>query len=57
LIENKEDKSSATAKKIMALDKPSAMVFDANGALYVTVFGTAAEGDSAPAGQLLKIEM
>jgi DNA-binding beta-propeller fold protein YncE len=52
-----KDNGSASVKavKITSLDKPTAIVFDANGAAYVTVFGTAAEGSNKPAGQLLKI--
>lgn len=44
-----------TAKKITGLDKPTAMAFGADGSLYVTVFGTAKDGDSAKPGKLLKI--
>lgn len=43
------------ARKITDLDKPTAMVFDSAGALYVTVIGTAPEGSSEPSGKLLKI--
>jgi sugar lactone lactonase YvrE len=48
---------SATVKavKITSLDKPTAMAFDKEGNLYVTVFGTAAEGSKAKPGQLIKI--
>ncbi|MEZ6152390.1 MAG: hypothetical protein R3C09_20005 [Pirellulaceae bacterium] len=51
-----EDTSSDTGvrtKKITALDKPTAMVFDASGNLFVTVIGVAADGNSQ--GQLIKI--
>lgn len=41
------------ATKIASLDKPTALAFDKAGGLYVTVFGTAAEGATAPAGSLL----
>ena len=49
--------NTATVKstKIASLDKPTAMVFDADGACYVTVFGTAKEGSKAKPGQLVKI--
>ncbi len=52
-----KDGGSATVKavKIMSLDKPTAMAFGKDGALYVTVFGTAAEGAKTKAGQLIKI--
>ncbi len=36
-----------TPKKILGLDKPTAIVFDADGRLYVAVFGSAKEGESA----------
>ena len=42
------------AMKVKSLDKPTAMAFGADGALYVTVLGTAEE-DGAAAGQLLRI--
>jgi hypothetical protein len=41
--------------KITALDKPTAAAFAGDGTLYVTVFGTAKEGDSQKPGKLLKI--
>jgi glucose/arabinose dehydrogenase len=47
--------TSVKAVKIVSLDKPSAIVFDQQGAAYVTVFNTPAEGSDKPAGQLLKI--
>jgi DNA-binding beta-propeller fold protein YncE len=52
----KDDKPAATASKVMSLMKPTAMAFDADGALYVTVMGEAKEGDAAKPGKLLKIE-
>jgi len=54
LISKEEDgKQSIEAKKIETLDKPTAMVFGADGSLYITVIGTG-EGD-AKGGKLLKI--
>jgi hypothetical protein len=47
------DKQAVKAEKVTSLDKPSAMVFGEDGALYITVFGTA-EGDKQ-GGKLLKI--
>jgi hypothetical protein len=47
-------KQSVKAVKIAALDKPSSLAFGSDGSLYVTVFGTAAEGDSKKPGKLLK---
>lgn len=43
------------AEKIAALDKPTALAFDKDGNLYVTVFGTAAEGSKTLPGSLVKI--
>ncbi|MCY2965512.1 MAG: hypothetical protein NT069_18085 [Planctomycetota bacterium] len=43
------------AEKILSLDKPTALAFDKEGALYITLFGTAAEGSKGPAGKLVKI--
>ncbi len=56
LVSKPDDTSSSATKKIASLMKPTAMVFDANGALYVTIMGEAKEGDSAKPGKLLKIE-
>lgn len=46
------------AEKVMSLDKPTALTFDKDGNLYVTIFGTATEemteNDKSP-GQLLRI--
>jgi hypothetical protein len=47
--------TSVKAVKITSLDKPTAMAFDKEGNLYVTVFGTAKEGSQAKPGQLIKI--
>ncbi|MEX0703055.1 MAG: hypothetical protein WD069_13250 [Planctomycetales bacterium] len=48
------------AVRLLDLDKPTALAFDGEGRLYVTVFGTAEEvkeGDPAkPAGQVLLVE-
>jgi len=38
------------------VDKPSALAFGRDGALYVTMFGTAAEGLDARAGKVLKFD-
>ncbi|MCA9122660.1 MAG: hypothetical protein H6822_20940 [Planctomycetaceae bacterium] len=54
LISKDDDgKQSIEAKKIESLDKATAMVFGADGSLYITVIGTG-EGD-AKGGKLLKI--
>ena len=47
--------ATVKANKIVSLDKPTAMAFAEDGSLYVTVFGTAAEGSEAKPGQLIKI--
>lgn len=50
----KDGKQTVKPKKIAGLDKPSALVFDSKGALYVTIFGTA-EGDKK-GGKLLRFK-
>lgn len=42
--------------KVLEFDKPSALAFAPDGTLYVTVFGTAAEGSDEKPGQLLRIK-
>lgn len=42
-------------RKVAALDKPTAIAFDARGNAYVTVFGTAEEGSDEKPGQLIRI--
>ena len=53
IIEDEKSESGVRTKKITKLDKPTAMVFDASGNLYVTVVGEAADANSK--GQLIKI--
>jgi hypothetical protein len=56
LVSVKNDgKQAIQAKKIIALDKPTAMAIGADGTLYVTVYGTAAEGKKS--GSLVKIDL
>ena len=50
-----DGKGGVQAKKIAALDKPTAMSFGAEGVLYVTVIGTKEEGSDKAGGKLLKI--
>jgi len=49
------ESTEAKATKVLSLDKPSAVVFDANGDCYVAVFGTAAEGSTESVGQIIKV--
>lgn len=53
VLEDKAQESGVRTKKISALDKPTAMVFDASGNLFVTVIGEAADGNSQ--GKLIQI--
>ncbi|MEO8270775.1 MAG: hypothetical protein ABI557_13715 [Aureliella sp.] len=53
VLEDTESETGVRTKKITALDKPTAMVFDASGNLYVTVIGVATDASSQ--GQLIKI--
>ena len=43
-------------KKILSLDRPTALAFDKEGGLYVTVFGTGKDTGDKPAGGLLWID-
>jgi len=43
-------------EKLCSLDKPAAMCFGPDGALYVTEFGTQAEGSDVRPGRMVKIE-
>ncbi len=53
VLEDTKSDTGVRTKKITSLDKPTAMVFDASGNLYVTVIGVAADANSQ--GQLVKI--
>lgn len=50
------DGDKVKATKITSLDKPSALAFDKDGNLYITVLGTAPEGSTDLPGALLRIE-
>lgn len=52
---NDDPEKGVKVTRLATLDKPSALAFAADGTLYVTVFGTAKEGDAAKPGALLKI--
>jgi hypothetical protein len=43
-------------RKIVALDKPTALAFDPQGNLYVTILGTQVEGSDQPPGGMLFLE-
>ena len=51
----KGDGQSVQTKKIVSLDKPTAMVFGNDGALYITLIGSAQEGDEKKPGKLVRI--
>jgi hypothetical protein len=50
-----DGKMGVKAVKIASLDKPTALTFSSDGALYVTLLGTAKEGAKEKPGQLVKI--
>ncbi len=56
LFELTIDGNNVTPKKLAKLDKPTALEFDKDGNLYVTVFGTGKEGDKMTPGKLLMIK-
>jgi DNA-binding beta-propeller fold protein YncE len=43
-------------KKILSLDRPTALAFDKEGALYITVFGTGEQTGDKPSGGLIRLE-
>jgi hypothetical protein len=49
-------KLTVKATKIVSLDKPSAMAFNDEGALFVTIFGTAEEGSDKKPGQVVEVQ-
>ncbi len=53
IVEDNDDKSGMRAERIMTLDKPTAMAFDGNGDLYITLIGQAADQNSD--GMLIKV--
>ena len=54
LFELKIEGDKCTARKVAALDKPTALAFQKNGSLVVTVFGTAQEGETTKPGKVLR---
>ncbi|MCE9605606.1 MAG: hypothetical protein K8U03_11995 [Planctomycetia bacterium] len=57
-IELSGEGKAATVKteKLASLDKPAAMAFGSDGKLYISVFGTKAEGSDVRPGKLVKVE-
>lgn len=55
LFELMVDGDSVKTRKVVSLDKPTSLAFDAKGNVYVTVFGTAKDEASKP-GQVLMIK-
>ena len=51
MIEGEEVKT----RKVVSLDRPTALAFDAEGAAYVTVFGVGRETGDKPTGGVLKL--
>lgn len=43
-------------KKILSLDRPTALAFDKDGRLYITVFGTGKDTGDKPTGGLIRLE-
>lgn len=56
-LDKSSERSADTcdALKILSLDKPTALAFGDDGSLYITLFGTTAEGSDQPDGQLIRI--
>lgn len=55
VVSGEGDAAKVTAEKIVALDKPTAMAFDTEGNLYVTLIGTSKEGEERKPGMLVRI--
>lgn len=55
VLKDTESETGMRTKKLLSLDKPTAMVFDADGALYVTAIGELGE-DGNSKGMLIKID-
>lgn len=53
ILEDNDSESGMKTKKIMSLDKPTAMAFDADGSLYITIVGEAKDANSK--GQLIHV--
>ncbi|MEM8734710.1 MAG: hypothetical protein AAGG44_10835 [Planctomycetota bacterium] len=56
IVEDLENASGMKAEKLVSLDKPTAMAFDSNGDLYITIVGEQSdENEGNSVGQLLVI--
>jgi DNA-binding beta-propeller fold protein YncE len=55
IAEKNNGEQTLKTEKLASLDKPTAMAFGKDGSLYITVIGTAKEGEGKPSGKLLKI--
>ncbi len=49
------EKPSLKVTKVLKLDKPTAMAFTPEGELYITLIGTAKEGDKYTPGKLIRV--
>jgi len=49
------DKQGMEARKILPLDKPTAMTFDKDGNLYITIIGSSKEGEEKKGGKVIKV--
>ncbi|WP_373652442.1 MULTISPECIES: hypothetical protein [unclassified Schlesneria] len=56
LFELEVGEEAVTAKKIVSLDRPTALAFDKEGTLYLTVFGTGENTGEKPTGGLVRLE-
>ena len=55
ILNDEESETGMRTKEIAKLDKPTAMAFDADGALYITIIGKATE-DANSEGMLIRID-
>jgi len=50
-----DGKGGVATKRALTLDKPSALTFNSDGEMFVTVFGSAEEGSDNKPGKLIKV--
>lgn len=55
LFELTLENGACTTRKVLELDKPTAITFDNKGHAFVTVFGTAEEGAKGKPGKLIRV--